>query len=116
MLRRRLALWLFVLTLAGTLSPPASAAGRPNILMMVSDDLGYGDIACYGHPVIKTPHIDGLAAQGLRLRSYYSAASICSPARAGLMTGRTPQRVGVPNWIDSGSPVHLRRSEITIAT
>ena len=116
MLRRLLALCLFVPTIAATSLPAADAAERPNILMMVSDDLGYGDIACYGHPVIKTPHIDGLAAQGLRLKSYYSAASICSPARAGLMTGRTPQRVGVPNWIDSGSPVHLRRSEITIAT
>ena len=51
--------------------------------MMVSDDLGYGDVACYGHPVIKTPHIDGLAAQGLRLKSYYSAASICSPRGPG---------------------------------
>ena len=79
--------------------PAAGAAERPNILMMLSDDLGYGDLACYGHPVIKTPHLDGLAAQGLRLKSYYSAASICSPARAGLMTGRTPQRVGVHNWI-----------------
>jgi arylsulfatase A len=116
MLHQCFAIPLSVLALAGTFSPPVNAAERPNILLMVSDDLGYGDVACYGHPVIKTPHIDRLAADGLRLKSYYSAAAICSPARAGLMTGRTPHRVGVHNWIESGSPVHLRSSEITIAT
>src|SRR4051812_32487552 len=109
--RQLLALCLSLPALAGTAVPAAVAAGRPNILVMVSDDLGYGDIACYGHPVIKTPNIDRLASQGLRLKSYYAAAPICSPSRTGLMTGRTPQRVGVHNWIESGSPVHLRSSE-----
>jgi arylsulfatase A len=116
MLRTVLVLGLLANTAAAAAPPPADGSGRPNIVLMVSDDLGYGDVACYGHPLVKTPNIDGLAKQGLRLTSYYAASPICSPSRAGLMTGRTPQRVGVHNWIGDGSPVHLRRSEITVAT
>ncbi|MCH8829001.1 MAG: sulfatase-like hydrolase/transferase [Planctomycetes bacterium] len=89
---------------------------RPNIVVVLADDLGYGDLACYGHKIIKTPHLDRFALQGLRLTSCYSAAANCSPARAGLMTGRTPYRVGIHNWIPFLSPMHLRKSEITIAT
>jgi len=100
--------------------PPGSAAAehgaRPNCLLILADDLGYGDLACYGHPRVQTPHIDRLAAQGLRLTSCYSAAANCSPARAGLMTGRTPSRVGIYNWIPGLCPMHVQRSEITIAT
>jgi len=89
---------------------------RPNILVVLCDDLGYGDLACYGHPLVKTPNLDKFATEGLRLTSCYSAAPNCSPARCGLMTGRTPFRVGVHNWISEGSPMHLRKREITIAT
>lgn len=89
---------------------------RPNILVVLADDLGYGDLGCYGHPLIKTPQLDRFAANGLRLRNCYSAHPNCSPARAGLMTGRTPFRVGIYNWIPMFSPMHVRRSEITVAT
>ncbi len=89
---------------------------RPNVVVILSDDLGYGDLACYGHPVIKTPNIDRLAREGMRFTTCYAAAANCSPARAGLMTGRTPYRVGIHNWIPMLSPMHLRRSEVTIAT
>lgn len=92
------------------------AAQRPNIVVVLSDDLGYGDLACYGNKEVKTPHLDRLATQGIRLTSCYAAAANCSPARTGLMTGRTPYRVGVHNWIPMLSPMHVRRSEITIAT
>lgn len=88
----------------------------PNIVVVLADDLGYGDLACYGHPLIKTPHIDRFAKQGLRLTDCYSAAANCSPARAGLMTGRTPYRIGIHNWIPLLSPMHVPREEITIAT
>ena len=118
MLRAVLALCVFTATATAAAAddpPKKDAPERPNILFMMSDDLGYGDIACYGHPVVKTPHIDRLASQGLRLTSYYAASPICSPSRAGLMTGRTPHRVGVHNWIGDGSPVHLPRGEITVA-
>jgi len=95
---------------------PSEKPKRPNIVVVLADDLGYGDLACYGHPRIKTPHLDRFVKQGLRLTDCYSAAANCSPARAGLMTGRTPYRIGIHNWIPSLSPMHLRKSEITIAT
>lgn len=91
-------------------------APRPNVVVVLADDLGYGDLACYGHPRIKTPNIDHFAAEGLRLTDCYAAAPNCSPSRTGLMTGRTPTRVGVFNWIPFFSPMHVRRSEITVAT
>ena len=93
----------------------ASAAERPNILLVLCDDLGYGDLGCYGHEVVQTPNIDKFAAQGLRLTDCYAAAPNCSPSRTGMMTGRTPYRVGVYNWIPFLSPIHVRESEITIA-
>jgi len=77
--------------------------------------LGYGDLACYGHPVVRTPHLDQLAKDGLRLTACYSAGANCSPSRTGLMTGRTPYRVGVLNQIAMLSPMHMRAEEITLA-
>jgi arylsulfatase A len=93
-----------------------SVTNRPNILVILADDLGYGDLGCYGHPVIRTPHLDRLARQGLRLTSCYSAGANCSPSRAGLMTGRIPYRIGIHNQIPMLSPMHLGAHEVTIAT
>lgn len=87
----------------------------PNIVIILADDLGYGDLACYGHPRIQSPNIDQFAKKGMKLSSCYAGAANCSPARAALMTGRTPHRVGIHNWIPMFSPMHLRKSEITIA-
>jgi arylsulfatase A len=94
----------------------APDAPRPNIMVVLADDLGYGDLGCYGHPIIQSPHLDRFARQGLRLTDCYAAAANCSPARTGLMTGRTPYRVGIHNWIPMFSPMHVRPEEITIAT
>ena len=94
---------------------PSQPERRPNFLLILADDLGWGDLACFGHPVVKTPHLDRLASQGMKLTSCYSAGANCSPSRAGLMTGRTPYRVGVHSQIPMLSPMHLRASEITIA-
>ncbi|MDP6444596.1 MAG: sulfatase-like hydrolase/transferase [Pirellulaceae bacterium] len=94
----------------------AEADDRPNLLIVLADDLGYGDLACYGHPVIETPNLDRFASESLRLTDCYAAAANCSPSRTGLMTGRTPYRVGVQNWIPMFSPMHVRRNEITVAT
>ncbi|MEE3221148.1 MAG: sulfatase-like hydrolase/transferase, partial [Planctomycetota bacterium] len=96
---------------------------RPNIVVILCDDLGYGDLACYGHPHIKTPNLDRLAAAGIRLTACYSAAPVCSPSRVGLLTGRVPNRAGVYDWIpaaggpraDARDQVHMRREETTIA-
>ncbi len=88
---------------------------RPNFLVILCDDLGYGDLGCFGHPRIRTPHLDRLAEEGARLTACYSAAPVCSASRAGLLTGRNPSRVGVYDWIPGDHVMHLPRSEITIA-
>jgi len=88
---------------------------RPNFVIVLCDDLGYGDLGCYGNEVVKTPNIDDFARGGVRFTHCYSAAPNCSPARTGLMTGRTPYRVGIHNWIPFDSPMHVGRNEITIA-
>lgn len=86
----------------------------PNIVLFLADDLGYGDLGCYGHRAIRTPHLDAFARQGVRLSQCYSASGVCSPSRSALLTGRTPHRNGVYTWIAPGSPVHLKTSEIAL--
>ena len=113
----------FLLPLACCLAIPATADTRPNIIVILCDDLGYGDLQCYGHPHIKTPNLDELAAGGIRLTDCYSAAPVCSPSRVGLLTGRSPNRAGVYDWIPpAGKPasnrrelVHMRQGETTLA-
>ncbi|MEZ6128371.1 MAG: sulfatase-like hydrolase/transferase [Planctomycetaceae bacterium] len=103
---------------------PATAAERPNVIIVLCDDLGYGDLGAHGHPHIQTPNIDKLANTGLRFTNFYSTAPVCSPSRVGLLTGRSPNRAGVYDWIpaattprsDAREQVHLKQDEITIAT
>ena len=79
----------------------AACEAPPNVVIVLTDDMGYGDLGSYGHPLIKTPHIDGLAANGQRWTSFYSAAPLCNPSRIALMTGRMPARVhgdGLNRW------------------
>ncbi len=94
----------------------STQASRPNFVVVLADDLGYGDLGCYGSREVLTPHLDRFARQGVRFTRCYAAAANCSPSRAGLLTGRTPYRLGIYTWIPFGSPVHLRRSEVTVAT
>jgi arylsulfatase A-like enzyme len=114
-------------TLAATVAraQPATRAGAglagaatrlPNILLIVADDLGYGDLGSYGHHTIKTPALDRLAREGLRFTSYYAASPLCSPSRAAMLTGRTPLRTGIESWIPEGTAVQLGPREITLAT
>ncbi|MBN1125722.1 MAG: sulfatase-like hydrolase/transferase [Sedimentisphaerales bacterium] len=72
---------------------------RPNILMILVDDLGYGDLSCYGAQDMRTPHLDALMASGMRFDSFYANCPVCSPSRAALLTGRYPDMVGVPGVI-----------------
>src|SRR5262245_33674833 len=72
----------------------AAEAPRPNIVLILADDLGYGDLGCYGCKDIKTPNIDRLAARGVRFTTFYSNGPDCSPTRTALLTGRYQQRVG----------------------
>jgi arylsulfatase A len=87
------------------------APTRPNIVLFLADDLGYGELGCYGHAAAITPNLDRFAAEGLRLTDCHSAGSVCSPSRSALLTGRTPYRNGVFTWIPEDSPIHLRTSE-----
>jgi len=82
--------------LEGVANAAAQQAGaRPNVVLILFDDLGYGDLGSYGASAIRTPRMDALAAGGVRLTDYYAAASVCSPSRAGLLTGRYPPRTRV---------------------
>ena len=65
----------------------ARSAGRPNIIFILADDLGYGDLGCYGQQKIQTPHIDALARRGIRFTQFYAGAAVCAPSRASFMTG-----------------------------
>ena len=87
---------------------------KPNIVVLLTDDMGYGDLSGYGNPVINTPQIDRMAAEGIRLTSFYVASSVCTPSRAALLTGRYPLRAGLPNVVMPESPVGLRDSEVTM--
>ncbi len=108
-------LTLFFLTLFNDTFSEGNQS-RPNFVVILCDDLGYGDLGCYGHPVIRTPHLDQLAKQGVRLTDCYASAPVCSPSRAGMITGRIPNRVGVYDWIPDGSPMHVQSSEVSVAT
>ena len=96
------------------------AAERPNFVIIMADDLGYGDIGCYGSERIKTPHIDRLAIEGMRFTDFHSSGAVCSPTRAGLMTGRYQQRAGIPAVIVANPtrPTHphgIQDGEVTFA-
>ncbi len=88
---------------------------QPNIIVIMTDDQGYQDLGCYGSPLIKTPAIDKMAAEGLRLTDFYQSSSVSSASRAGLLTGRMNSRNGVPNVYYPGEGEGLSPDEITIA-
>ncbi len=93
----------------------------PNLVIIFTDDLGYGDLGVYGHPTIRTPSLDQMAQEGMRFTQFYVAASVCTPSRAALMTGRYPVRTGLVEGILPGrvlfpnSQVGLPLEEVTIA-
>jgi arylsulfatase A len=93
----------------------AAGANPPNIVIILTDDQGYQDLGCYGSPNIKTPHIDQLAAEGLRFTDFYSAFPVCSASRAGLMTGCYQPRINMPGVIPPHAETALNPDEVTIA-
>jgi arylsulfatase A len=112
---RRVLILIAISVLAhGATAAAAAKAPRPNLLFFLCDDLGYGDLGCYGHPAIRTPNMDQLAKEGLRLTDYYAPSPVCSPSSAGLMTGRDPNRLGIRDWIPQGTGIYLKRDEVTI--
>ncbi len=99
------------LAAAGCVSAPRTAsAGKPNIVLCMADDQGWGDMAYNGHPILKTPNFDAMASAALRFDRFYAAAPVCSPTRGSVMTGRHPNRFGCFKWGHT-----LRPQEITIA-
>ena len=93
----------------------AAAPQRPpNIVMIYADDLGYGDLGCYGSK-IRTPNLDRMAAEGIRFTQFYSANPVCSPSRAALLTGRYPTRTGVPHVLMPADKTGLAETETTLA-
>ncbi len=103
----------FLAALLPAAAPAASSVGaRPNIVFIMTDDQGYGDLGCTGNPIIKTPHIDRLAAESVQLTDYHVAPT-CSPTRAALLTGHWTDRTGVWHTVNGRSM--LRENEITIA-
>src|SRR5688572_32907996 len=104
------------------LSASSHAKDRPpNVILILCDNLGYGDVGCYGSKLHRTPHIDRLAAEGMRFTDAYAASGVCTPSRAALMTGCYPRRVNL-HVSDTGgavlqpvSPKGLHPDEITLA-
>src|SRR5688500_4168166 len=74
---------------------PGAKESRPNVIFILADDLGWGDLSCYGRPDYRTPNLDRLASQGTRLTDAYSASAVCTPTRCGLITGRYPARTKI---------------------
>jgi arylsulfatase A len=111
-----LAALFFLLAASG---PDAAPARPPNIVILFADDLGYGDLGCYGHPTIRTPNLDRMAAEGMRFTDFYSAAPVCTPSRAALLTGRLAVRSGMASdtrrVLFPNSKGGLPEEEITLA-
>ncbi len=108
----------FWLALAAPVAWAAERSG-PNIVIIYADDLGYGDLGCYGHPTIRTPNLDRMAAEGMRFTEFYSAAEVCTPSRAALLTGRYPIRSGMCHdrfrVLRNNASGGLPKDEITLA-
>lgn len=110
--------WALVVGMVAAVAGVA-AETRPNFIVIYADDLGYGDLGCYGHPLIRTPHLDRMAAEGMRFTQFYSAAEVCTPSRAALLTGRYPIRNGMCHSqfrvLRNNAAGGLPREEITLA-
>jgi arylsulfatase A len=113
-------------SIAGQLAAAHTRSPRPNIVFFLIDDLGYGDLGCYGNTFAETPHIDRLCRDGMRFTQGYASAPVCSPSRASILTGRTPARLHLTQWIpgtlypykkllEAPTPLHLDPAVPTLA-
>ena len=117
--KRFAALLAVFLVLSGVAAAAEISPSAPNVVIIFCDDLGYGDLGCFGHPTIRTPNLDRMATEGQRWTSFYVAASVCTPSRAALLTGRLPIRTGMcgenPRVLSPESAGGLPVEEVTIA-
>lgn len=113
--RLRNGLTLLMLMVITLLAAEMGAAEQPNFIIILADDLGYGDLGCYGSKLIATPRLDRMAAEGMQFTDFYVASPFCSPSRAALLTGRLPARCGVPYVLFPSEHTGLPPEEITIA-
>ena len=97
--------------LLGLVSITTQAADKPNVILIMCDDLGWGDVGFNGNKTIRTPHLDAMAKAGLKFNRFYAAAPVCSPTRGSCVTGRHPYRYGIP-FANSG---HMKPEELTLA-
>lgn len=106
-----------MLALLAVLASPMPAAERPNLIWIMADDLGYGDLGCYGQQVIATPNLDRMAADGLRFTHFYAGATVCAPSRSVLMTGQHHGHTRVRGNAGANNPAAqaLRADDITVA-
>ncbi len=95
--------------------PPRVSTGKPNFIIIFTDDQGYQDVGCFGSPNINTPNLDRMAAEGMKFTDFYVAASVCSPSRAALLTGCYPPRVGITKVLFPRDSIGLNPEEVTIA-
>jgi arylsulfatase A len=116
-LPRSLLTLLTALALLPTLAGAALAGGgeKPNVVLIFADDLGYADLACYGAPRIRTPHLDRLAREGVRFTDFYTAQPVCSASRAALLTGCYSNRVGILGALGPTSKIGINPEEATLA-
>ena len=113
-MRLKLTLLLLLLLLFVPLTRVhADEPAKPNVVVFLADDMGWGDSATYGHKLIQTPNLDKLASQGVKFTQCYAACGVCSPSRSAILTGRTPYRNGVYRHLSGRHEAHLRKSEIT---
>jgi arylsulfatase A-like enzyme len=112
-------IFLFFVILSTGFTGDKESISSPNFIIIFSDDLGYGDLGTFGHPTIKTPNLDKMAAEGQKWTNFYAAASVCTPSRAGLLTGRLPARSGMASnhrrVLFPDSREGIPEDEITIA-
>jgi N-acetylgalactosamine-6-sulfatase len=106
------ALAVFFSLLVCASSIGCGAGSKPNVVFILADDLGWGDLACYGHPHLKTPHLDRLAREGSLWTSFYSASPVCSPSRAAFLTGRFPAQLGIHGALGSAARNEARSGQV----
>src|SRR5687768_9836059 len=115
---------MFFAVLAGALALPVTASAgtaqepprKPNVVVILADDLGYGDLGCYGATKVQTPHCDRLAREGRRFTDAHSPSSVCSPTRYGLLTGRYCWRTSLKRQVlNPTAPLHIEPTRLTVA-